>query len=185
MSKKTTDAFWAQQSSQPIERRVVWQFGKQRGELSISIAAGSPVPDLAGISEGMAQTATLQAAALSPDQAVAPQLVFAAIQSASHSVGVHPVVIAPGHREVPVVQLGSSVGVKTDTLDYQTQMKQSGTAMPPAQVAVGDHAVGFLVRTDVLHFYPLAAIDVPEEIETYREGAGSTADLIHVLPFQS
>lgn len=185
MFKRTTDAFWAQPATKPIDRRVVWQFGQQRGELSISIAAGSPVPDLAGISEKMTEAATVQAAALSPDQAIAPQLVFAAIQSASHSVGVHPVVIAPGHREVPVIQLGSNSDVKTDTLDYQAQMKESSTALPPAQVAVGDHAVGFLVRTDVLHFYPLAAIDVPEEVETYREGAGSTADLIHSLPFQS
>lgn len=162
----------------------MWQFTDGRGELTIFIHPSQPVPDLTDISEKTAADRTLGQDTLSPDTPVAPGFVFA--QIGKSEVSGEAVVIGPGNREIPVVEFPpepSAAASGHETM--QTRMDRAADATPPAQVAPGDCAVGILVRKDVLYFYPLAAVTTDAEAETYREGAGSTDELIHELPFQS
>lgn len=161
---------------------MLWQFGDRRGELTVFIHPGQPVPNLADLSEKVADRAALEQAALKPEQAIAPGFVFALVGK-SPTTGT-AVVIGPGNREIPVVT-PPVAEAEESAQTMKARMDRAGDATPPAQVAPGDHAVGLLVRQDILFFYPVAAVGTDEEIETYRDGAGSTTELIQELPFQS
>ena len=176
-------SFWkAEIPAQPVERRLVWQFGDRRGELTVFIHPGQPVPNLVDLSEKTMARITLEQTALRPERSVAPGFAFASIGK-SPTTG-SAVVIGPGNREIPVVESPA----RADSAEAQTmkaRMDRANDATPPAQVAPGDYAVGMLVRKDILFFYPLAAVTTKAEVESYLEGAGSTDDLIKDLPFQS
>ncbi|HEY8108496.1 MAG TPA: hypothetical protein VIF43_00550 [Patescibacteria group bacterium] len=174
-----TGEFWGDGNTAPVTRRVVFGFSGKRGELTVSVTPNRPVPDLSHISERMALEATVPAAEAQPGQTVHPQFVFATAEPGEDG----PIVYGPGHRAISILRLPEAAG-KDETLDYATKLQQAKKAMPPAPVRSGDGAIGFLVRTDVLHFYPLIGLP-PAEHEHFQEGAGSTDDLIHALPFQS
>lgn len=176
-------SFWQTATpAQPVERRLLWQFGDRRGELTVFIHPGQPVPNLADLSEKAAERATLDEASLRPEQAISPGFVFALVGK-SPTTGT-AVVIGPANREIPVV-IPPDADAKEQVQTMKARMDRTGDATPPAQVAPGDCAVGLLVRQDILFFYPVAAVGTDEEIESYRDGAGSTTELIHELPFQS
>jgi len=183
MSRRTA-AFWKNTATEtPVERRVLWQFPDGQGELGLAIYPNYPIADLAWMSEEQMQALTLDGASLIREQSVAPRFLFAAVTDGSHSKA--PVVTGPNHREINLVESPVPQSAQNDDAEIEEKMAQAGAALLPAQLAAGDHAVGFLVRTDVLFFYPLSAVNIAEEIESYREGYGSTNDLIHELPFQS
>jgi hypothetical protein len=177
MNEKTAKFWQSDSAASPVERRVVWQ-GSEGGELGISIAPDWPVPNLTRMSEGMVTTATAHLS--DPNQILAPQFIFAMIGKSDAG---HSIVKGPGGQEFPIFMAEPSTAV--ESMNIQDAMNRAKAAMPPAQVAPGDSAVGFLIRTDKSRFYPLVAVTTPEEIESYREGAGTTADLIHSLPFQN
>lgn len=176
--------FWGSGDTTPVTRRVVFGFSGKRGELAVSVTPGRPIPDLSGISERMMLEATVPAAQAQPGQAVHPQFVFATIEKGGEESGKdEPVVYGPGHRAIPLLRL-SPGPAKEEVLDYAAKLEQAKAPLLPAPVRLEEGAIGFLVRTDVLHFYPL--IRVPQaEHGHFREGAGSTDDLIEALPFQS
>lgn len=175
--------FWENGDATPVTRRVVFGFSGTRSELTVSVTPGRPIPDLANVSERMMLEATVPAAQAQPGQTVYPQFVFAAVEKGEAGAdGAEPVVHGPDHRAIGVLRLPAEPG-KEDTLDYAEKLAQAKEALPPAPVRAGDGAIGFLVRTDVLHFYPLAGLP-PGEQEHFHEGAGSTDDLIQALPFQ-
>ncbi len=182
--ESSTASFWQTQTpDRPVERRLLWQFGDRRGELTVFVHPGQPVPNLTDLSERAANHLTLGHGSLKPGQSIAPGFVFATVGK-SPATGT-AVVIGPGSREIPVVE-SPDVATKRDRAQtMKARMDQAGDATPPAQVAPGDHAVGLLVRKEILFFYPVAAVGTDEEVEAYREGAGSTTDLIKDLPFQS
>ena len=170
--------FWENGDATPVTRRVVFGFSGARGELTVSVTPGRPIPDLANVSERMMLEATVPAAQAQPGQTVYPQFVFAAVETGEDG----PVVYGPGHRAISLLRLPAGKG-EDETLDYAAKLEQAKAALPPAPVDANEGTVGFLVRTDVLHFYPL--IRVPQaEHEHFQEGAGSTDDLIQALPFQ-
>ncbi|MDP4000438.1 MAG: hypothetical protein Q8Q11_03380 [bacterium] len=171
--------FWRSGDATPVTRRVVFGFSGKRGELNVSVTPGRPIPDLANVSERMMLEATVPAAQAQPGQTVYPQFVFATVEKGE----AEPVVYGPGHRAIGVLRLPAEPG-KEDTLDYAEKLAQAKEALPPAPARAGDGAIGFLVRTDVLHFYPLVGLP-PAEHEHFQEGTGSTDDLIQALPFQS
>lgn len=183
MTKITVDSVWkTHDSSQPIERRLIFPFAKRRGELVLSITPGQPIPDLAAMSETMVSAATIDAKGLKNKQTITAQLVFSSITAAAES-GL--VAVTHAHRALPVLQLTMRQPTQASKLTYESQMKLAENAMPPAVLAAGDHAVGWLVRSDVIYFYPLVAVNIPTEVESYKEGSGSTEDLVALLPFQS
>jgi len=183
MSRRTA-AFWKNTATEtPVERRVLWQFPDGQGELGLAIYPNYPIADLAWMSEEQMQALTLDGASLIRGQSVAPRFLFAAVTEGSHSRA--PIVTGTNHREITLVESPAPPSTADDEAAMGEKMAQAGAALLPAQLAAGDHAVGFLVRMDVLYFYPLVAANLPEEIESYREGHGSTNDLIHELPFQS
>lgn len=183
MSRHTA-AFWKNTAADtPVERRVLWQFPDGQGELGLAIYPNYPVADLAWMSEQQMDAVTLDGASLIRGQSVAPRFLFAAVTDGSH--GHAPIVTGPNHREINLVESPVPKAAANDDAEIEEKMAQAGAALLPAQLAPGDHAVGFLVRTDVLFFYPLTAINLAEEIESYQQGHGSTNDLIQELPFQS
>lgn len=180
MAKVTTDSFWSgSPAATPVERRVVFPL-PSIGQLTVSLLPDQPVPDAALMSEPMTEAAVIEPVMLKTGT-VAPQLVFGAIKQGHHG-GL--VISTASGREVPVMQVGVEE-TADDPMDYELQMREAAGAMPPAQVANGDHAVGFLFRTDVIHFYPLAVTTLPEEVESFHEGSATTGDVIPLLPFQS
>lgn len=161
----------------------MWQFPDGQGELGLAIYPNMTVPDLAWMSERHLDSITVDGTALIRGQSIAPRFVFAAVTEGSHTKV--PVVTGPNHREITLVESPLPAAAKDDEAKMEQKMAEAGAALLPAQLAPSDHAVGFLVRMDVLYFYPLTAANLPEEIESYHEGAGSTNDLIQELPFQS
>jgi hypothetical protein len=170
--------FWGDGDGTPVQRRVVFGFAGKRGELTVAVTPNRPIPDLSNISERMMLESTVPAAEAQPGQAVSPQFVFAVVAPGESE----PVVYGPDHRAIPLLRL-PAVSADKDDLDYAAKLEQAKAPLPPAAASAGEGAIGFLVRTDVLHFYPLVL--VPEaEHEHFQEGAGSTDDLIQALPFQ-
>jgi hypothetical protein len=181
MKKVTTDSFWADSAAaSPVERRVVFPL-PSIGQLTVSILPGQPVPDAALMSEPMTEAAVIEPVMLRTGQ-VAPQLVFGRVGRSTHDEVL--VVTTASGRELPVMQSGAE-RLAIDPMDYEQQMKDAGGAMAPAQLAAGDHAVGFLFRTDVIHFYPLAVTSLDEEVESFHDGSATTSDVIPLLPFQN
>ncbi len=177
-------SFWhAKTAAQPLERRLQWRFDRGPGELTVFIYPGQPVPDLSTVSEKTAGGRTLDQTALESGAPVAPGFVFSRVVRSATTGG--PVVVGPGNREIPVVETAVRAPDAPDPQTMADRMARTGEATPPAQVAPGDHAVGLLVRRDVLFFHPLAAVSTEAEVESYREGTGSTDDLVRELPFQS
>ena len=182
MSKRTA-AFWKNTATEtPVQRRVLWQFPDGQGELSVAVYPNQPVPDLAWMTEPQVEAVTVDGTSLVRGQAVAPRMLFASVETGSHAEV--PVVTGPNHREITLVESPAPAEAAGDG-SMQDKLQQAGAAILPAQVAAGDHVLGFLVRMDVLYFYPLAAVNIPEEVEAFKEGTGSTNDLIQELPFQS
>ena len=183
--EKQTDTFWGGTTdSVAVERRVVWRYGSKPGELQISIASAHPVADLGHMGDGMVEEAVLDAKGLKADSMVSPQLVFATLQKSHHSDAV--VAATASGREVPILQLGTNPKRHdSGQLSVDQQMNAAKAAMPTAVVGPGDHAVGFLVRLDAIDFYPLLAVNLPAEIESYKEGSGTTTDALNQLPFQA
>lgn len=182
---KQTDSFW-NATAQPvtIERRVLWRSGKHLGELKVSIASDQPVPDLGQMSDSTLEAAVVPADKLSKDNPIAPQLVFGTARNPHH--GNDLVVANHDGREVPVIQLGGKPQPKNaENVSVADHLEETRAAVPTAAIAHGDYAVGFLVRTDVIHFYPLLAVTLSEDIADYKEGTGTTSDVISLLPFQS
>jgi hypothetical protein len=173
---------WHPETSHPVGRRLVWMFAGGRGELMSYIYSGQPIANLGDLSEKAAAAVTLEQSALDPEQAVAPGFVFAKV---GRSATGEPIVHGPGHREVPVISIAADEASNDVDQSMQMRMDRTEDAMPPAQVAPDDHAVGILVRQDILLFYPVIAVDTEVEVESYQEGSATTDDLIHELPFQS
>ncbi len=181
-----TSNFWSEVSHyEPVTRRILFSFSKAKklGEIVISIAPEQPICDLAGMGESMLHEAIIEATRLKAHDTITPQLVFAAI--AKPHAGETPVVHTGTNREVPVWQLLDKTDHVEDDLSFQAAMKHAHAAMPTALVAPGDYAVGFLVRDEVLHFYPILTISIDEDVASYKEGSASTNDVIPLLPFQS
>lgn len=181
---QTEDNFWSTTSHyDPVTRRILFPFGHKTGEIVISIAPDQPVWDLAMMSETVFHQAIVDARTLQAHDTITPTLVFSAITNPHQ--GLTPVAVTATHRELPVWQLIDKTHTKIDEMSFQAAMKKAHAAMLTAAVATGDHAVGFLVREEVLHFYPLLAVNIPEDIASYKEGSGTTNDVIPQLPFQS
>lgn len=180
-----TDNFWttSHASYDVITRRILFSFGKKLGEIVVSIAPDQPVPDLSTLSETVLHAAIVEADTCTAHQTITPQLVFAAVTNPHQ--GNTPVVSTASHRELPIWQLVYKMDHTIDDMSFHSAMKRAHAAMPTAAVAAGDNAVGFLVRNEVLNFYPLLALTIPEDIESYKAGEGSTNDVIPLLPFQS
>ena len=180
----TLDTFWDDLSAaRSVERRILWQFDQRFGEFTISIAPEKAIPDIAVMTDATLKPAVLDAKKLKSGSTVAPPLVFATIVKPQH--GENAVVRTGNGRELTVVQIIPRAHKEKVDLSIQAQMKRAHMPMPTAAVTIGDSAVGFLIRTDVVHFYPLVAVGLPEEIESYRLGEGTGADLMGALPFQS
>lgn len=175
--------FWGSGDAVTLSRRVVFGFSGKRGELTVSVTPGRPIPDLSNISERMMLEATVPADKARPDQAVYPQFVFAiADREGSGEKDTEPIVYGPDHRAIPLLRLPTAA-TDEDELDYEARLEQAKAPLPPAPVKAGEGAIGFLVRTDVLHFYPLVQVAQTEHPH-FQEGAGSTDDLVEALPFQ-
>lgn len=184
MTKTTTDSFWkAGHETRVVDRRVLFPFGKRRGHVVLSLAENQPIPDLAKMSETMITEATIGTSGLKPGSALAPQFVFASV--VAPKTGDQSVVLSHAGQPIPVIQLAAKETNDRSTLSFAAQMKQAQEAMPPAAAAAGDHAVGWLIRDHTLAFYPLVAVNLPQDVASFREGSGSTFDLMHLLPFQS
>lgn len=173
------DPLWNQGPGAPVARRVVFGFDGTRGELIVSIVPERPVPDLSGISERMMLEATVPAAEARPGQTVSPQFVFGTVAEDQGA----PIVYGPDHRAILILRFTAD-GDGPETLDYADKLERAKAPLPPAPTVPGEGAVGFLVRTDVLHFYPLVRV-AEEEHEHFTGGDGSTDDLIQALPYQS
>lgn len=184
MSQSEQDLFWsAPATAHVVERRVLFRAGKGLGQLTVSIAPDQPIPDLARCSDAMIKAMVVDLRRINSNQAIAPQLAFADIRQKTESAG--PTILI-GHRiEVPVTQLAAPTAATSDALDFSEHMKKAQAPMPTAAVAAGDHAIGFLFKTGKVEFYPLVTLNLAEDIEAFRNGYGSTADLLHLLPFQA
>jgi hypothetical protein len=179
MGKVSTDTFWADSPpALPVERRVLFP---SLGRLTVSIQPGQPVPDASMMTEQMIEATVVEPVMLK-HKAIAPQLVFGTAHRSRHDDVL--VVLTPDGRELPVLQTGAE-RTNADPMDYEQLMQDAAGAMPPAQIAEGDSAIGFLFRTDVIHFFPLAATTLPEEVESFHDGSATSSDVIPLLPFQS
>ena len=184
MSDSTVDTFWDDLSAvRSVERRVLWQFGQSYGEFTVSIAPEKPIADIAVMTDANLKPAVVDARELTSGSTVCPPLIFATISRPQH--GENAVVRTGNGRELTVLQIVPRAHKEKIDLSIEAQMKRAHMPMPTAAVGIGDSTVGFLIRTDVVHFYPLVAVSLPEEIESYRMGEASGADLMGALPFQS
>ena len=182
MSDIAVDSFWSDTSAPlPAERRIAFPIGRRNAELVVSIMPDQPVPDLATMSDTMVDAAIAHVTR-GAKQTLTPQIVFATIRQGAHDAAA--VATASG-RELPVVQLHPRVAPIHEALTIEEQLQLAKVALPPAAVAPADCAVGFLYRDEILHFYPLLAVNLPEDIASYRDGSGTTTDLIQLLPFQA
>lgn len=182
--KKELEGFWnSTTAALPVERRMRFSTGKRAGELTVSIHPDMPVPDAAVMSESMTEAAVVEAVSLKDGELIAPQLIFGTVRKSTHDGSM--IILTASGRELPVVQLAHALEGAADKMDYVAQMRQADAALGPAQIAEEDHAVGFLYRTDVIHFYPLLSVTLHGDIDSYREGAGTTNDVIPLLPFQN
>ncbi len=173
------DPLWDQGGDAPVSRRVIFGFGGTRGELVVAVTPDRPVPDVGNISERMMLEATVPASEARHGQTVHPQFVFGNVVETDGTF----VVYGPDHRAIPVLRF-TAEEAGSETLDYAERLEQTRAALPPAPVRPNEGVIGFLVRTDVLHFYPL--VQVPEdEHEHFLGGDGSTGDLIQALPYQA
>lgn len=192
-TKIDSNTFWTGDTSTTlVERRLVFAFGKRTGELTVSIALDQPVPDLARMSDTMLSAVSVDAKHVKDGQTVAPDLVFATVSGSKHDTHgpkatgpLTPVVTAHDGREIHVLQVADPATSIDDELDMASQMRRANAAMPTAAVAPGDYAVGFFVRDQVLHFYPLLAVTLPSDLEAYKDSSATTTDLVPLLPFQS
>lgn len=182
---QTTENFWnvSHATYEVVSRRILFQLGQKIGEVVISIAPGQPVLEISTMSEAMLKEATVTTAGLKAGDAISPQLVFAPINQPE--TGSTPVAFDATHRALPVWQIVDAGHTTIDTMSFQEAMKATHAATPTAIVSPGDYAVGFLAQNDVLNFYPLMAVNIPEEIESYKSGESTTDDVIPLLPFQS
>lgn len=179
MKKVTTESFWSgTTAASPIERRVLFP---GIGRVTVSIMPNQPVPDATLMSEPMTEAAVIEPVTLKSG-AVAPQLVFGRVARSAHDEAL--VIITASGRELPVIQTGAE-RIDSDPMDYEKQMKEAQGAMPPAQLGAGDYAIGFLFRTDVIHFYPLTVTTLDEEVESFHDGSATTSDVIPLLPYQN
>lgn len=175
-------SFWqSETTARPVERRLWWPFDGHK-ELTVFIYPAQAVPALAHLSEKATSALELDQSSLSPDTPVAPGFVFAPVVSSSATDT--PVVIGPGHREIPVIAPPARPS-DPEVHSMQARMDQTNAAVPPAPVTPGDQAVGLLVRTEILSFHPIVIVGTDAEVHSYREGTGSTDDLLRELPFQS
>ncbi|MEX1112900.1 MAG: hypothetical protein WD603_02235 [Patescibacteria group bacterium] len=173
------DPLWNRGGGTPVSRRVLFGFGGTRGELVVSVTPGQPIPHLGNISERMMLEATVTASEAKPGQTVYPQFVFGtAVEENGTSI-----VYGPDHRAIPILRFTAEQN-DGETLDYAERLEQTKAALPPAPAMPNEGVIGFLVRTDVLHFYPL--VRIPEdEHGHFLDGDGSTDDLIQALPYQA
>lgn len=178
----TEDTFW---SASPgflvVTRRVAFPFAKKRGELTISIPPEQPVRDVARLGGASLKEAVAPSVSLKPHAIVEVMLTYADVRKGPDG----ELVVTTGEgRDVPVTQIPGTQPVKS-AYDIETLMARAKVALSTAVLAEGDHAVGFLYKTDVLRFYPLLSINLPEEIESYHDGEANSDDVIPLLPFQS
>lgn len=178
------DLFWKNDASvAPVERRILFPVNKKAAQLTLSLTGNQPVPDLASMGDTMVKAAAVEAASLKDGAVITPQLVFATARKGQQSDA--PMVSTASHREVPILQLDAGPARASDKLDYVAQLKLAEAPTPTAAMAAGDSAVGFLVGGTTIHFYPMIVVTLPEDLESYREGSGSTSDVLPLLPFQS
>ncbi len=195
-TKTDINTFWTGDiSTSAVERRLVFAFGRRTGELTVSIALDQPVPDLSRLSDAMLAAAALESKQLSDGETIVPQLVFAAVSGSKldphgtkNAGPLTPVVTAHDGREIHVIQVAAPVTASesaAEELDMASQMRRASAAIPAAAVAPGDYAVGFFIRNQVLHYYPLLAVTLPSDLESYKDSSATTTDLVPLLPFQS
>lgn len=182
MNKLSEDTFWADsEATTAVERRVEFPL-PSHPQLTVSILPGQPVPDAALLSEPMIEATVIEPIMLKTGS-IAPQLIYGTVRQSTHDDSL--VVPSASGREFNLIQAEPSISHHVDPMDYEQQMKNAAVATPAAQVTAGDHVVGFLFRTDVIHFYPLAVVTLPEEIESFHDGSATTSDVMPMLPFQS
>ncbi len=180
MTSPAIDTFWsAQPNLLAVERRLLYQRGNRRREVTISIAPDQAVPALSQLSEQLLTEQAVPAAELSKQHVLTPQLVFAEIKEVADEL-----VAGSASIDLPVIQVGPVKQHDTD-LTIAAQMARAKAAMPTAAVAAGDHAAGWLIKDRQIRFYPLIAVSLPEELESYQDGLGTSNDVIAALPFQA
>lgn len=181
MDTKTNDFWSAASSYSVVTRRLLFKRGSKSCEIEVSIAPDRAVQSVNRLA-GAALDAVITTARSEHDaETIAVDLVYAEIGASKEGA---PLVTTADHREIPVSQFGMEHAVK-QAYDIETMMSQAKAALPTAAVAPGDHAVGFIYRGSVLHFYPVLVLSLPEDVDTFRDGFGMTDDVIPLLPFQS